>query len=157
MTRQLTLSMQQDVERLLHRLLPNSFADSQQLAVDRYHIDFTHRSVAVEVHSASWYPFVSSQLASRAVDLAERGWNLIYVWSHGANFDEPLWTAAAAAVGQGVPWKFWNVRCTRTAFDLRNFDPKSIAREGTHHNALDDAKHQARCVQAAMKHRDVAA
>lgn len=80
----------------------------------------------------------------------------IYVWSHGANFDEPIWTAAIAAIGGRVPWKFWNVRCTRTAFDLNHFDPRSVTRAGTYHNALDDAAYQARCVQAAVKQGRVA-
>lgn len=74
----------------------------------------------------------------------------IYVWSHGANFDEPLWSAAARAAGLSIPWKYWNARCTRTLYHATGFDPRSLPREGTHHNALDDAKYQARCVQAAF-------
>jgi len=74
------------------------------------------------------------------------------IWCQGATFDAPVWEAAALAVGSQVPWKFWNVRDTRTLYDLYNFDPKSVARAGTYHNALDDAKHQARCVQAAVLH-----
>lgn len=82
-----------------------------------------------------------------------------FVWSHGGNFDEPIWNAAARVVGERVPWKFWNARCTRTAYALAKFDPRSLPREGTYHNALDDAKYQARCVQAAMRmldHKSVA-
>jgi hypothetical protein len=74
-----------------------------------------------------------------------------YVWSHGGNFDEPIWCAAAAACGFRVPWKFWNARCTRTAYHLANFDPRSIQRVGTYHNALDDAKYQTQCVQEAFR------
>lgn len=76
-----------------------------------------------------------------------------HVWCHGANFDEPLWQAVAQRLGLAVPWKFWNVRCTRTIYEAANFDPRSLPREGAHHNALDDAKHQARCVQAAYRMR----
>jgi hypothetical protein len=72
------------------------------------------------------------------------------VWCQGATFDAPVWDAACAALGQKVPWKFWNVRDTRTAYDLYNFDPRSVNREGTYHNALDDAKHQAVCIQTAV-------
>lgn len=73
----------------------------------------------------------------------------IFVWSHGANFDEPIWSAAAYAVGRRVPWKFWDSRCTRTVYDVARFDPRSVRRGGTYHNALDDAKYQALCVQRA--------
>ncbi len=71
------------------------------------------------------------------------------VWSQGSNFDVVLWEAATRLVGREAPWKFYNTRDTRTAYELGGLNTKSILREGTHHNALDDAKHQARCVQRA--------
>jgi hypothetical protein len=73
----------------------------------------------------------------------------VFVWSHGANFDEPLWSAAMRAIGRGVPWKFYDSRCTRTAYDIAGFDPRTVKRQGTYHNALDDARYQATCVQRA--------
>jgi len=69
-----------------------------------------------------------------------------YVWSNGANFDEPIWSAVSRAVGADVPWQFWNVRDTRTIWDAAGINPKKIARSGTAHNAFADAKHQATCV-----------
>lgn len=77
-----------------------------------------------------------------------------FIWSHGGNFDEPIWSAAAYIAGQQTPWKFWNARCTRTAYALVGFDPHSITRTGTYHNALDDARYQVQCVQAAMRMLD---
>ena len=74
-----------------------------------------------------------------------------FVWSHGGNFDEPIWSAAAHAVGAKVPWKFWNARCTRTLYHVADFDPRTLPRSGTYHNALDDARYQAQCVCAAMQ------
>jgi hypothetical protein len=77
------------------------------------------------------------------------------VWAQGSNFDPVLWEAAAKACGNEkrwfVPWKFYNTRDTRTLYDLAKLDPRSIPREGTHHNALDDARHQVACCQAAYK------
>lgn len=73
------------------------------------------------------------------------------IWSQGGNFDEPLWSAAARKVWAQVPWQYWNARCTRTLYAAARFDPRSIARVGTHHNALDDALHQVRCVQESYK------
>lgn len=73
------------------------------------------------------------------------------VWSQGANFDGVLWEAASLAVGRSVPWRFYNTRDTRTVYDVCGFDARSLPRAGTYHNALDDAKHQARCIQAALQ------
>lgn len=78
-----------------------------------------------------------------------------YVWAQGANFDPGLWEAAVAAVKLTVPWKFYNVRDTRTAYDLFGFDPRTLTRAGTYHNALADAKHQMRCVQTAVANQRV--
>lgn len=80
-----------------------------------------------------------------------------FIWCHGASFDEPLWTGVVRQLNRvvmnrfAVPWKFWNIRCTRTVYWAAQFDPKTIKREGVAHNALDDAVYQAQCVQAAMK------
>lgn len=72
------------------------------------------------------------------------------VWAQGANFDPAMWEAAALAVNNPVPWKFYNVRDTRTAYDIANLNTSSVPRSGTYHNALDDAKHQVRCVAKAI-------
>jgi hypothetical protein len=72
-----------------------------------------------------------------------------YVWSNGANFDEVLWRIAAAAVTYSVPWKYWNVRDTRTCWHLARLNPKTIPQAGVAHNALADARHQALCVTRA--------
>lgn len=74
-----------------------------------------------------------------------------FVWSHGANFDEPVWRVAAKAVGYKIPWAFRSVRDTRTLFALAGFDFKMVPVVGTLHNALDDCKTQAIAVQRAHK------
>jgi hypothetical protein len=72
------------------------------------------------------------------------------VWSQGSNFDGVLWEFACAAVKQRVPWKFYDTRDTRTVYDIFGLNSSSVSRAGTYHNALDDAKHQARCVAVAV-------
>jgi hypothetical protein len=74
-----------------------------------------------------------------------------FVWSQGSNFDEVLWSAACRAVGATPPWKFYNSRDTRTAYAMAGLNYHAIKRIGTYHNALDDAEHQAKCVQIAHK------
>jgi hypothetical protein len=67
-----------------------------------------------------------------------------FIWGHGANFDEPLLSAAFRAAHVVVPWKYWDARCTRTLFALTGDRPDRKA--GVHHTALDDAKAQAEAV-----------
>lgn len=75
----------------------------------------------------------------------------LWIWSQGSNFDVVLWEAMAHLLRKTVPWKFWNARDTRTAYEMGKLDTRGIKRRGTYHNALDDAKHQARCIQEAFR------
>lgn len=75
--------------------------------------------------------------------LAPIGKRSVSMWGCGAGFDEPILVAAYHAAGMEVPWEFWNCMCHRTIKNLFKADVKEPAREGTHHNALDDARHQA--------------
>lgn len=64
------------------------------------------------------------------------------MWGNGADFDNAILAVAYDKVNGVPPWKFWNNRCYRT---LKNLYPRQkLARVGVHHNALDDAKTQAR-------------
>jgi len=63
-------------------------------------------------------------------------------FGNGASFDLSLLRANYAAVGLPTPWKFWNERCYRTVKAMNTAVPED-ERQGTFHNALDDAKHQA--------------
>ncbi|HRP74539.1 MAG TPA: 3'-5' exonuclease [Rhodocyclaceae bacterium] len=72
-----------------------------------------------------------------------------HVWANGPDFDCVI--LADLTRGRG-PWPFWKNRCYRTIKSLAL--PKTYvkpARGGTHHNALDDALHQARDLQARVK------
>lgn len=71
----------------------------------------------------------------------------VRLWGHGGNFDEPMLAAAHLATGVGRPWNYSEGRCTRTLYELAGVELDRAAPEaGTHHNALDDAKVQARAV-----------
>jgi hypothetical protein len=78
----------------------------------------------------------------------------VQIWCQGANFDAVLWEAAVRALWPSknfIPWRFYNVRDTRTAYELAGFDSGSVTRSGTYHNALDDSLHQIACVSAAVR------
>lgn len=75
----------------------------------------------------------------------------IYAWGHGASFDPPLWEEACRAAKVIPPWKFYNIRDTRTIHHVFNFETRDLRRRGVYHNALDDALYQVDCVVAAIR------
>ena len=73
-----------------------------------------------------------------------------HVWGNGPAYDNAILANAFNAVWIERPWSFGKDTCVRTMVMLGRqlgIDPKyDIPREGEHHNALDDAIHQARYV-----------
>lgn len=69
-------------------------------------------------------------------------------WAH-ANFDHVLLGNAMERAGVRVPWLRKNARDLRTLLALSK--PDAIEREGVHHNALDDARHQARLAASSLR------
>jgi len=75
------------------------------------------------------------------------------VWANSPSFDcEILRSAYHAALDEAPPWAYFETRDHRTVRELPI--PTDISREGTHHDALDDARHQARVVAAALRQLD---
>lgn len=71
------------------------------------------------------------------------------IWAHGASFDGPMLTALYDATGREPPWKFWNLRDTRTLYDLAGVDVRNYACPPPH-VALNDALAQTRAAVAAL-------
>lgn len=75
----------------------------------------------------------------------------VRVWGNGATFDNIILEAAYQACGLERPWGDYADRCFRTLKDsAKHLEP---TREGTHHNALDDAVHQAKWACAIIADR----
>jgi exodeoxyribonuclease VIII len=71
------------------------------------------------------------------------------VWGNGATFDNVILANAYDACRIRRPWKYYADMCFRT---VRNQYPHvQVKRQGTHHNALDDALTQAHHLQAIYK------
>ena len=71
-------------------------------------------------------------------------WGAKRVWSHGAAFDTVICENIFRKLGKAVPWSFWEVRDTRTLFDL-GIDPQRPP--VLKHHALEDAWNQTVGVQ----------
>ncbi|HBT4588787.1 TPA: exonuclease [Klebsiella pneumoniae] len=74
------------------------------------------------------------------------------VWGNGASFDNSILRSSYDCIAEDYPWEYWNDRDVRTIVEVGqaiSFDPKTtIPFEGSRHNALADAIHQARYVSA---------
>lgn len=86
---------------------------------------------------------IAFALQSFAGWMNNRGWgDDVRVWGNGAAFDNVILASAYRRNGTPQPWKFWNDRCYRT---VKAQHPEvRMERNGTHHNAADDAENQAR-------------
>ncbi|HAW7213499.1 TPA: exonuclease [Escherichia coli] len=80
------------------------------------------------------------------------GESFIQIWGNGANFDNVILRRSYERQGIPCPWRYYNDRDVRTIVELGNsidFDVRmAIPFEGVPHNALDDARHQAKQVSA---------
>lgn len=77
-------------------------------------------------------------------------WNKERVWSHGAVFDVIACEDAWRKLDMNFPWQFWNVRDTRTLYEVTGVSLKD-GKHVTTHKAIEDAIHQAKTVQRAYK------
>ena len=75
-------------------------------------------------------------------------WGAKRVWSHGAGFDVVICEYLFRKIGKATPLSFWEVRDTRTIFDL-GIDPQRPP--VLKHHALEDAWNQAVGVQNVFK------
>lgn len=76
----------------------------------------------------------------------------VQVWGNGANFDNTILRRSYERQGITCPWRYYNDRDVRTIVELGkaiDFDARTaIPFEGERHNALDDARYQAKYVSA---------
>ena len=72
------------------------------------------------------------------------------VWSHGSVFDVVIVENVFRKCDIKCPWNFWNVRDTRTAYELGNVRLTSNSNNIEHH-ALHDAHNQILCLKKALR------
>ncbi|EGC4561813.1 exonuclease [Escherichia coli] len=77
---------------------------------------------------------------------------LVQVWGNGATFDNAILRTSYERLDIPCPWRYYNDRDVRTIVELGkaiDFDARTaIPFEGERHNALDDARYQAKYVSA---------
>ena len=71
-------------------------------------------------------------------------------WCQGPLFDYAILQNLYAQLGQPVPWNYWQIRDSRTLFNMLPKDPRKDVQMDLH-NALADCYFQAKSVQKAYK------
>lgn len=89
--------------------------------------------------------------------LAEfRGWfvreGFDEIWANSPSFDCTKLKFAGEQIGVDMPWQFYDERDYRTLSSLQV--APNIEQDGTEHDALEDAKHQAHVAAATLRRLD---
>lgn len=140
------------------KFTPTEIVDSFHVGIDP--VSAQQAGLKIDAATVMWW-FDPERAAAREallglerVDLGSallgfRDWcgdDDVTLWGNGATFDNVILRGAFAAMRFEYPAKFWNDLCFRT---LKRLAPDvKVEREGTHHDALDDATYQARLWQA---------
>lgn len=77
------------------------------------------------------------------------------MWGNGATFDNVILRSAYRVTNLKAPWGFRADKCFRTMNQMFRLEP--LPREGTHHNAVDDADNQRIHLQRIIEHYKIAA
>ena len=72
------------------------------------------------------------------------------IWAHSYGFDMTILEDLYRQVKMPIPWNFWQIRDSRTLFELLPVDPRKSMQTDLH-NALADAYYQAKAVQIAYR------
>jgi len=121
---------------------------------DRIGLDTSEDTIAwwaqqsKESQDEAFHPDDRIDIAVAMEQLYKFCWGTKRVWSHGAAFDVVMCEHIFRKVGRAIPWSFWEVRDTRTLFDL-GIDPERPP--VLKHHALEDAWNQAVGVQNVYK------
>lgn len=75
-------------------------------------------------------------------------WGCDKFWSHGSTFDLVILEDLYRQLNKPLPWNYWQLRDTRTLFDLGH-DPEMS--KDNKHDALADARRQAIGVQTVFR------
>lgn len=111
----------------------------------------------VDPNTLDWWSKQSPEIMEEAFDPTHRiplteavdqfhkfAWGCDTFWSHGSVFDIVIMEDLYRQLNRTPPWNFWQIRDTRTIFDL-GIDPEMP--QNSKHNALEDARRQAIGVQ----------
>jgi len=84
------------------------------------------------------------------IEFSEWFGNSRFVWGHGSVFDVTILNNAYRVNGMQPPWVFWDVRDTRTLYDIGKVYVNSLPKGNAHH-AVHDCYRQIVGVHRALR------
>jgi len=133
----------------------NGYGDSLYMRINIDDQDALNREI--DPNTLDWWAKQDPKVMEEAfspddrVPLAEAidrfhkfAWGCDAFWAHGSVFDITILEDLYKQVGKPVPWQYWQIRDTRTLFDLGR-DPDMP--KNSKHDALQDAIRQSVGVQ----------
>lgn len=81
------------------------------------------------------------KVVEEVCDFVRKLSGIVFVWSQGIDFDIPILSNAIEALGFEIPWKFWNVRDSRTLLWFKGIKLVEDENHPSHH-ALGDCYKQ---------------
>jgi DNA polymerase III epsilon subunit-like protein len=103
---------------------------------------------SAEAQADAFDPEGRIQIEDAMAQLYKFCWGGKRVWSHGVGFDLIILENYFRRIEKAIPWSFWEMRDTRTLFDI-GINPNRAT--VTAHNALADAVDQALGVQKVYR------
>ena len=73
------------------------------------------------------------------------------IWANSPNFDIVILENAYNCCKLDIPWNFWNLRDTRTVYDLASVRLNDFFNKDEHHNALNDCHSQIKALKQSFK------
>ena len=101
-------------------------------------------SQSKEAQDAAFDPTDRLDIEEAFARLYKFCWGAKRVWANGSCFDIIICEHVYRKINRAIPWKFWEIRDVRTAFDL-GINPQRPP--VTAHHALEDAWNQAVGIQ----------
>lgn len=117
--------------------------DKLDLKVDNDTIEWWGKQ-SKEAQDEAFSPEGRIDIVDAANQLYKFCWGAKRVWSHGAGFDVVILETIFRKIQKAFPWQYWQVRDTRTIFDLGIDAQRPPVLK---HHALEDAWNQAVGVQ----------
>ena len=84
-------------------------------------------------------------------ELARLIWHSKLIWAQGPTYDMNILEHAYKSYGKALPWKYYQVRDSRTVFSLWPEQPIPP----TSHHALEDCRRQIGMLQTTLQHLNV--